>query len=82
MPRSVFLTKPGVAAPVPGASGAAAGTAATTTGRWKLVIEATMFVTYAVVDVWTGIKCGGTDPTGTYTRISGCDPTATFTVEA
>ena len=51
-------------------------------GNWHLVIEATMFVTNAVVNVWTGIKSGGTDPTGTYTRISGCDPTATFTVVA
>ena len=54
----------------------------TAPGNWKLVIEATMFVTYAVVNVWTGTKAGGPDPTGTYTRISGCDPTATFTVEA
>ena len=51
-------------------------------GNWKLVIEATMFVTYAVVNVWTGIKAGGTDPAGVYTRVTGCDPTATFTVEA
>jgi hypothetical protein len=51
------------------------------TGNWKLVIEATMFVTYAVANVWTGIKSGGYDLTSTYTRISGCDPTATLTVE-
>ena len=51
-------------------------------GRWELVIEATMFVTYAVVNVWTGIKQGGNNPTGTYTRITGCDPTATLSVEA
>ena len=51
-------------------------------GHWKLVIEATMFVTYAVVDVWTGIKPAGNDPAGTYTRITGCDPIATLTVEA
>ena len=48
----------------------------------NLVIEATMFVTHAVVEVWTGIKSVGNNPTGTYTRISGCDPTATLTVEA
>jgi len=36
----------------------------------------------AVVNVWTGIKAGGNDPVGAYTRQSGCDPTATFTVEA
>jgi hypothetical protein len=52
------------------------------TQQWKLVIEATMFVTYAVVDVWTGIKAGGNDPCGTYTRVSGCDPLATLTIEA
>ena len=40
-----------------------------------------MFVTYAVVNVWTGIKAAGNDPTGPYTRITGCDPTAMFTVE-
>ena len=50
-------------------------------GTWKLVIEATMFVTYAVVDVWTGTKSGGNDPVGIYTRQSGCDPTATLTLE-
>jgi hypothetical protein len=72
----------GVAAPVPGASGGAAGTAATTPGHWRLVIEATMFVTYAVVDVWTGVKTGGNDPVGVYTRVSGCDPTASFHIEA
>ena len=41
-----------------------------------------MFVTNAVVNVWTGIKPGGNDPTGIYTRVSGCDPTAAFNVEA
>jgi len=34
------------------------------------------------LDVWTGIKAGGLDATGIYTRINDCDPTATFTVEA
>ena len=51
-------------------------------GRWELVIEATMFVTSAVVNVWTGVKQGGNDPTGQYTRITGCDPTGMLTVEA
>ena len=51
-------------------------------GDWKLVIEATMFVTGAVVNVWTGSKSGGTDPIGTFTRISGCDPLASLTIEA
>jgi len=51
-------------------------------GHWKLVIEATMFVTYAVVNVWTGFKQAGNDPVGQYTRLSGCDPTAILTVEA
>ena len=51
-------------------------------GHWGLVIEVTMFVTYAVVNVWTGTKSGGNDPTGQYTRIAGCDPSATLTVEA
>jgi hypothetical protein len=50
--------------------------------QWKLVIEATMFVTGAVVDVWSGSKSGGTDPVGTYTRVSGCDPTASLSVTA
>ena len=50
-------------------------------GRWELVIEATMFVTYAVVNVWTGIKQGGNDPTGSYVRLSGCDPLPTLSVE-
>ena len=53
----------------------------TAAGQWKLVIEATMFVTNAVVNVWTGAKAGGTDPVGTYTRISGCDPLAALSVE-
>jgi len=35
-------------------------------GHWKLVVEATMGVTGAVVNVWTGIKQGGNNPTGTY----------------
>ncbi len=52
------------------------------TGNWKLVIEATMFVTYAVVNVWTGVKQGGNDPVGVYTRVTGCDPLAMLTVEA
>jgi hypothetical protein len=49
--------------------------------RWTLVIEATMFVTLAIVEVWRGMKSGGTDPVGTYTRISGCDPLAELTVQ-
>jgi len=51
-------------------------------GCWKLVIEATMFVTYAVVNVWTGFKQAGNDPVGQYIRQAGCDPTATLTIEA
>ena len=51
-------------------------------GVWKLVIQATKFVTHEVIEVWTGTKTGGTDPTGTYTRDSGLDPVATLTVEA
>ncbi|OHE80802.1 MAG: hypothetical protein A2107_01375 [Verrucomicrobia bacterium GWF2_62_7] len=54
----------------------------TAAAQWKLVIEATMFVTNETVIVWSGVKPGGPDPTGTYTRVAGCDPTATFTVEA
>ena len=53
-----------------------------TTGQWKLVIQATKFVTHEVIEVWTGTKTGGSDPTGTYTRDSGIDPVATLTVEA
>ena len=74
--------EPGVAAPVPGASAGAAGTAAATPGQWKLVIDATAHVTAAVVNVWTGIKAGGNDPAGVYTRIAGCDPLASLTIEA
>ena len=51
-------------------------------GHWKMVIEATMFVTLVVVDVWTGVKPGGGDPVGTFTRVSGLDPVATLSVEA
>ena len=51
-------------------------------GHWKLVIEATMFVTYAVVDVWSGFKQGGNDPVGQYTSQTGCDPAAKLTVES
>jgi len=51
-------------------------------GVWRLVIEATRFVTNAVVNVWTGAKAGGNDPTGIYQRESGCDPLAALTVEA
>jgi hypothetical protein len=52
-----------------------------TPGRWHLVIEATKFVTLEVVNVWTGTKAGGNDPTGIYTRTSGLDPLATLTIE-
>jgi len=41
-----------------------------------------MFVTYAVVNVWTGFKQAGNDPVGQYTRLTGCDPAATLTMEA
>ena len=51
-------------------------------GEWRLVIEATLFVTNAVVNVWTGAKAGGNDPAGIYTRASGCDPLASLTVAA
>ena len=51
------------------------------TGDWRLVIEATMFVTGAVVNVWTGVKVGGNDPTGAYGRVAGCDPVASLSIE-
>ena len=51
------------------------------TGHWKLVIEATMFVTYAVVNVWTGQKQAGNNPAGVFTRVGGCDPVTLLTVE-
>ena len=51
-------------------------------GVWKLVIQATKFVTHEVIEVWSGTKTGGSDPVGTYTRVSGLDPVATLTVEA
>ena len=50
--------------------------------HWQLVIQATQFVTHEVMDVWTGTKTGGNDPTGPYTRLSGCDPAAMLTIEA
>ena len=50
--------------------------------EWRLVVEATMFVTGAVVNVWTGRKIGGADPVGVYTRLSGCDPVASLAVES
>ena len=50
--------------------------------EWRLVIEATLFVTGAVVNVWSGRKSGGADPVGTYTRVSGCDPVASLSVAA
>ena len=51
-------------------------------GRWELVIEATMFVTGAVVNVWTGTKSYSNDPAGSYTRVSGCDPVAVLSIES
>jgi hypothetical protein len=47
-----------------GSTNAASGDAAYNSGYWKLIIEATMFVTYEVVNVWTGVKSGGNDPVG------------------
>ncbi len=54
----------------------------TTTQTWRLVIEATQFVTHAVIEVWAGSKQSGPTPAGLYTRLSGCDPAATLTIEA
>lgn len=52
-----------------------------TSKRWKLIIEATKFVTLEIVEVWTGIKIGGNDPTGVYTRISGLDTVMSLKIE-
>ncbi|MCG3147491.1 MAG: hypothetical protein PCFJNLEI_00931 [Verrucomicrobiae bacterium] len=52
------------------------------TGTWRLIIEATQYVTYAVVPVWIGTKPASNDPVGTYTKIAGCDPLTTLTVAA
>jgi len=41
--------------------------------QWKLIVEATMFVTYETVLVWSGAKTGDNDPTGVYTRAAGLD---------
>lgn len=49
---------------------------------WKLVIEATKFVTYETVLVWSGVKVGGNDPVGIYARVDGLDTTAALTIEA
>lgn len=51
-------------------------------GQWKLVVEATMFVTCANVFVWSGVELGGNDPAGVYTRMDGLDTTGTLMVEA
>jgi hypothetical protein len=48
---------------------------------WRLVSEATAFVTHATLNVCTGTKHGGPDTVGQYTRLSGCDPALTLTVE-
>jgi len=61
--------------------GGEAASTASGEGCWNLVIEATMFVTYAVVNVWTGVKLAGHDPAGIYTRINGCDPLPALSVE-
>ncbi len=50
-------------------------------GNWKLVIEATMFVTFEVVVVWSGVKIGGSDPAGIYAREFGLDPLASLTIK-
>ncbi len=50
--------------------------------QWTLVVEATMFFTDAVVEVCSGVKSGGNDPAGLYTRLAGCDPFAALTVES
>ncbi|MCX6899534.1 MAG: hypothetical protein NT105_12645 [Verrucomicrobia bacterium] len=52
-----------------------------TTTQWKLVVEATKFVTNEVVLVWAGVKAGGNDPCGVYTRVEGLDPLGSLTVE-
>ena len=54
----------------------------TAAGHWTLTIEATMFVTLAVVNVWTGTKSGGSDPVGSYARTAGLDPAAMLTIVA
>lgn len=54
----------------------------TATKQWKLVVEATKFVTLETVLVWSGVKAGGNDPTGVYARTDGLDTTGTLTVEA
>ena len=51
-------------------------------GHWQLVIDATAHVTAAVVNVWTGRKSAGTDPTGAYSRVAGCDPVPLLAVAA
>ena len=65
-----------------GGTSAGSGDPADNSGCWKLVIEVTMFVTGAVVNVWTGRKPTGNDPVGVYTRVTGCDPVASLAVEA
>ncbi|MBI5684704.1 MAG: hypothetical protein HZC54_06460 [Verrucomicrobia bacterium] len=49
--------------------------------QWKLVVEATKFVTNEVVLVWSGVKAGGENPAGVYTRFAGLDPLLSLTME-
>ncbi|MBI5684437.1 MAG: hypothetical protein HZC54_05110 [Verrucomicrobia bacterium] len=58
------------------------GGRASSTAQWKLVMEATMFVTNETVLVWSGAKTGGNDPAGIYTRLAGLVPLASLTLEA
>jgi len=51
------------------------------TSQWTLVIDATLFVTGAVVTVWTGVKPVGNDPAGPYARQTGCDPLPLLSIE-
>ncbi|MBI5687510.1 MAG: hypothetical protein HZC54_20760 [Verrucomicrobia bacterium] len=44
-------------------------------------MEATKFVTYKAVLVWSAVKVGGNDPSGVYARVGGLDTTGTLTVE-
>jgi hypothetical protein len=51
-------------------------------GQWHLIIEATKFVTFEVVLVWSGVKPGGNDPSGVYERVDGLDTVGTLAIEA
>ena len=46
-------------------------------GQWNLLISCYI---YGNDVIWQGVKTTGSNPTGIYTRVSGCDTTPTLTI--